>query len=186
MILYLQLLLIGLTGPYFDQSTENIDSSKDQEMVEQEVVNWADRVFVHHTDYKFDYFKAHYTDDYFIQSMRIETYDEKIAELENRKDKGNYHGSEERYQADHQKLTDALDTAKVLIDKIDRVTHFESHFWTNIQTNDGMTVYYKLIVKLDNDYNVIEALENSSIGKKNTDTRIAYKKDVLGSRVIEK
>ena len=61
------------------------------------------------------------------------------------------------------------------------------HFWSNIQTQDGIRVYYELNMKLNNDYEVIEAIENSSIGKKNQDSRIAYKpRNTVFVEVIEK
>ena len=128
-----------------------------------------------HSNYKFEQFKAFYTDDFFIHTARIEIYDDKITAIKDKKAKGEYTGSEENYFADINKLTRAVEKSKAIIKTIDRVTHYQIHFWTNIQTKDGITVYYELNMKLDNGYKVIEAFENSSIGKINADSNIAYK-----------
>lgn len=164
----------------------DIDSSADQIKVESAVVNWANASFISHSNYKFEHFKAFYTDDYFIQTMRIEMYEEKIKSLKQKKANGTYNGSDENYNADLNKLTGAVEKAKATINNIDRVTHYQTHFWTNIQTKDGITVYYELNIKLNNDYQVIEALENSSIGKKNSDSKIAYKSGNSQVTVVEK
>ncbi|NOQ73751.1 MAG: hypothetical protein GQ574_17215 [Crocinitomix sp.] len=164
----------------------DIDSSEDEAKVETAVVNWANSSFLSHSNYKFEQFKAFYTDDYFIQTARIELYGDKITALKEKKANGEYTGSEETYFADINKLTRAVEKSKAIIKTIDRVTHYQIHFWTNIQTRDGITVYYELNMKLDNDYKVIESLENSSIGKKNDASKIAYKAGNSEVLVIEK
>lgn len=179
------LLLIQLS--FFNPGIPtDMDSSDDKVMVEDAVVAWANQIFINHSSYKFDYFKAFYTDEYFIQTMRLELYSEKIADLKEKKANGTYNGSQEKYDTDINKLSGALETANTSIDTMDRVTHYQTHFWTNIQTKDGITVYYELDIKLNNNYQVVEALENSSIGKKNGDSKIAYKSDSTHVMVIEK
>lgn len=176
-------VLINTSAP---SPANEIDSSADQVKVEEAVVNWANSAFIKHLDYKFEHFKAHYTDDYFIQTMRLETYNDKIETLKSKKEAGEYHGTDEQYENDLRKLSNALKRAEETISHIDKVSHYETHFWTNIQTKDGITVYYELIVKLDNDYKVTEAKENSSIGKKSAETKIAYQKDTTVVKVTEK
>ncbi|MFT5822769.1 MAG: hypothetical protein ACI8ZM_004026 [Crocinitomix sp.] len=164
----------------------DIDSSEDETKVQTAVVSWADNSFLSHSNYKFEHFKAFYTDNYFIQTKRIELYEEKSAELKQKKASGMYTGSEENYSADLNKFKRAVEKSKAIVKTIDRVTYYQIHFWTNIQTKDGITVYYEIIVKLDNDYEVIEAIENSSIGKKNEDSKIAYKAGNSQVSVTEK
>lgn len=183
-LLHLITLVLLNTAPL--APTDDIDSSQDQIKVEQAVVEWANATFIKHENYKFEHFKAFYTDEYFIQTSRIEMYNDKIESLKTKKENGEYHGSDEQFNADVQKLTDAIKKAEDISKKIDRVTHYETHFWTNIQTKDGITVYYELIVKLNNDYTVVEAVENSSIGKKGPDSKIAYKKESGTLLVLEK
>lgn len=164
----------------------NLDSSQDQQIVEKAVISWADSLFVQHENYKFDHFNAFYTDDYFIQTTRLETYEQKIADLEHKKETGNYTGTEESYQDNLKKLRDALLHAKETIGKIDRVTHYQIHFWSNIKTRDGITVYYELILTLNNNYEITAAIENSAIGKKNSESKIAYKNPTGLVKVVEK
>ena len=182
-ILYLIAFTL-LSGPSAPQN--EIDSSADQPKVEQAVVNWANTTFKRHQDYKFEHFKAFYTDEYFIQTMRLELYAEKIAALEKKKANGEYTGSDEVFNADVQKLKGAMDKAKATIEKIDPVEYFQIHFWSNILTKDGITVYYELILKLDGNYAVTEAMENSSIGKKGVESKIAYNKGITTTLVTEK
>lgn len=164
----------------------DMDSAQDQQIVEKAVVSWADSLFVQHQNYKFDHFNAFYTDDYFIQTTRLETYEQKIADLEQKKEAGTYNGTEESYQDNLKKLKDALNHAKKTIGKIDRVSHYQIHFWSNIKTRDGITVYYELILTLNNDYEITAAIENSSIGKKNNESKIAYKAPTNLIKVMEK
>ncbi len=165
----------------------DIDSSADKVAVEDAVVTWADQTFLNHSNYKFEHFKAFYTDDYFIQTMRIELYEEKIDALQLKKANGTYKGTDENFNADITKLSGAIEQAKATINTMVRVSYFQIHFWSNIQTQDGIRVYYELNMKLNNDYEVIEAIENSSIGKKNQDSRIAYKpRNTVFVEVIEK
>lgn len=164
----------------------DIDSSEDEMKVKTSVVDWANSSFLSHSSYKFEHFKAFYTDDYFIQTKRIELYEEKAEELKEKKANGTYTGSDENYSTDLNKFNRAVQKSKAIVKTIDRVTHYHIHFWTNIQTKDGITVYYELNMKLDNDYTVTEALENSSIGKINEDTKIAYKSGNSQVAVVEK
>lgn len=178
----LTVLNLGLSYPQQD-----IDSSEDQKKVEKLVVEWADASFVKHENYKFEHFKAFYTDEYFIHTMRIEMYEEKITDLKKRKETGSYSGTEEQYKEELGQLEGALKKAMDAdASGIKKVTHYQVHFWSNIQTVDGITVYYELIVKLDNDYQITEAIENSSIGKKSSETKIVYKKGVETVQVSEK
>ncbi len=183
MNLFLQLVsFIYLLAP----PQQEINSTIDEEKVKTSVITWADSTFQMHQNYKFEHFKAFYTDEYFIQSMRLGLYQDKIDALEQKKKNGTYTGSQEKYNEELKKSKDALNNAKKDIEKkVDRVTHYQIHFWSNIQMNDGITVYYELILKLDNDYKVTEANENSSIGKTGK-SKISYHKEDQLIKVIEK
>lgn len=157
-----------------------IDSSEDEKKAKVAVLNWADSVFYMHREYKFDHFKAIYSDDYFIASMRAEAYEQRVKDLEKEKQAGRYKKSEDEYQKEHKELNDAFLKIKNEKDNfVERIDYILIHFWSNIQTNDGITVYYEHIIKLNNNFQVIEATVNSAIGKKSDQTQILYKKDVL-------
>jgi hypothetical protein len=178
-------LLIQLCLSNLGTQTD-IDSFEDEAKVKNSVLHWADNSFLSHSEYKFEHFKAFYTDDYFIHTKRIELYEEKTEQLKDKKENGTYNGSDEDYFSDLNKFKRATEKSKAIVKTIDRVTHYHIHLWTNIQTKDGITVYYEINLKLDNDYAVIEALENSSIGKINADTKIAYKVGNSEVPVLEK
>ena len=157
-----------------------------QDSVQIAVINWADEVFHHHESYKFEQFRIEYTDDYFIQTSRVELYEEKVAEMKAAKANGTYTGSETQYEKDLARFEAAISDAKEKCKTIDPVDHYSIHFWSNIMTDDGITVYYELIIRLDSHYIVESVAENSSIGKKNSDSKITYKKSCTGIRVVEK
>lgn len=147
----------------------------DQEQTQASILSWADSTFTNHSNYKFDGLRVFETDEYEIQSMRLELYQEKINALKDAKEKGTYSGTDESYENDLTKLTAKLTQTNEIISTLQRVDYYETHFWTNIQTTDGITVYYELIIKQNHVFKVIEAIENSSIGKKVDGSKIAYK-----------
>lgn len=167
-------LFTAMSG--FSQDQE-IDSSEDEARVKKAVVRWADSVFYMHKEYKFEQFHAFYTEEYFIQVMRSRMYKERLDDLEKSKSIGRYKKSDAEYEKEHSELKASYTKIQEGADNFEyRVSHFEIHFWSNIQTNDGITVYYEHIVQLDNDYRVIDATINSSIGAKSDKTEILYKK----------
>lgn len=158
---------------------DEIDSSQDKIKVEKAVVQWADSVFYKHSEYKFDHFRAEYSEGYYIAVMRSRAYKERVTDLEADKAAGRYKGTEEAYQKELQTLKDAYTKAQTDADNyVLRADSYTIHFWSNIQTTDGITVYYEHIVTLDNSYRVTAAVVNSAIGKKDENTQILYKKDV--------
>lgn len=176
------LLFVLMSVLSYGQEQE-IDSSEDEKKVEKAVIQWADTTFLSHSEYKFEKFHAFYTEEYFISVMRSRMYKQRVDDLISDKAKGRYKKSDEEYSKElkelelaHQKIQTEADNFKF------RVSHYQISFWSNIQTNDGITVYYEHIVKLDNDYKVTEAVINSSIGKKSDKTEILYAKDVNGGK----
>jgi hypothetical protein len=162
---------------------QDIDSSEDEVKVKKGVVAWADSVFFEHSEYKFDHFKAFYTEEYFIAVMRARMYKERADDLQKDKEAGRYKKSDEEFEKEHKQMEEAAIKIQKEVDEfVFRVTHYQVHFWSNIKTNDGITVYYEHIVKLDNNYQVTDAEIHSAIGKKSEQTQILYKKDVKGSQ----
>lgn len=174
----LLLLFIGLfTAIGSIAQDQEIDSSEDEAKVKKAVVRWADSVFYMHKEYKFEQFHAFYTEEYFIQVMRARMYKERLTDLEKSKKIGRYKKSDAEYDKEHKEMSESYKKIQTGADNFEfRVSHFEIHFWSNIQTNDGITVYYEHIVQLDNGYQVIDATINSSIGAKSDKTEITYKK----------
>lgn len=179
------LLLISIYS--INPQTNNLNADlTEQESVENAVTAWASTNFIYHEGEKFEQFRPFYTEEYSIQELRIEAYTEKIALVKEKKQAGTYTGSEDDYAKEIKKLEDALTHANELLLQAQRIDYFQIHYWTNIQTDDGITVYYELILKLNQNYEIIEALENSSIGKKSAASKIAYKPTTDLIKVIEK
>jgi hypothetical protein len=174
-------ITIGILSASSPGPTQDIDSSEDEIKVKAAVVKWADATFYSHTEYKFEHFKAIYTDDYFIAVMRADMYKKRLVTLEKQKSSGSYKKSDTEYENEYSALKDNYVKAQTEADNFtQRAEYYRVHFWSNIQTNDGITVYYEHIMKVDNAYNVIEATENSAIGKKSSATKILYNKDIRG------
>lgn len=180
------MLLLLLFASLFSAPTQVQEEEIEQTNVEKATVMWADTTFAQHENYKFSYFKAFHTDEYLIHEMRINLYEEKINALDDLKAHGNYSGSEEDYLAKRKVLVEALENAKKTPEHLERISYYTTNFWTNIKTKDGITVYYELIIKLDHNYQVIEAKENSSIGKKMGKSKILYASTPNLIKVIEK
>lgn len=179
---YALTLITLFSSTSFSQDQE-IDPTEDSIKVAAAVVQWADDTFYSHSEYKFDHFHAFYTEEFFIATMRSRMYKERLDLLEQKKKTGRYQKSDDEYAKEHEEMESAYLRVQSELDSMyNRVTHYEIHFWSNIQTNDGITVYYEHIVKLDNDYKVTEAVINSAIGKKSDKTEILYKKDVKSEK----
>jgi hypothetical protein len=163
------------------EPVQDIDSSEDEKKVMAAVVAWADSVFYQHTEYKFEHFRAEYTDEYYIMVMRANMYKKRVDDLEKKKAAGLYTKTEPEYTKELSDLKTAWSGAQKEADNFpQRASYYRVHFWSNIFTNDGITVYYEHIMRVDNDYRIVEAVENSAIGKKSAETKILYKKDVKG------
>jgi len=173
------LILPFMVGAVTPGPNDDIDSSEDRIKVEKAVVAWADSTFYMHVNYKFENFRAEYSESYFIAVMRAKAYKERLTELEKQKQTGRYKGSQEDYEKEHKELKATYEKIQNEADTHPmRADYYLIHFWTNIQTTDGITVYYEHILKLNNAYQVIEAKINSAIGKKDENTMPLYKKDV--------
>ena len=135
--------------------------------------------FYMHKEWKFEHFHAFYTEEYEIGYLRSNAYKDRIVELEKEKENGQFKGSDDEYEKEHKHLQEQYEKIKGDFENItNRATHYKISFWSNIQTNDGITVYYEHIVTLNNSYQVTDAEINSAIGKKSDKTEIVYKKGV--------
>jgi len=180
-------LLLGLSiqTKSLSQNIES-DTITEQLHVEMAVTNWANDTFIKHENYLFKGFTVQFTDDYTIQAMRIELYEEKISILTSDKEGGTYPGTDENFQTELRALEGSIQKVKNILATIERVDHYEIQFWSNIQCMDGITVYYELLMKIDSNFTILEAVENSSIGKRVEGSKIAYQKKENQIRVIEK
>ncbi len=166
--------------------TDELDTISAQTQVELAVVDWANTTFIQHQNYLFKGYQVYFTDEYTIQAMRITFYEEKISNLKFDKESGTYEGTIEDFQSEIKTYEDAIQKVKNILLNIQKVDHYEIQFWSNIQCMDGITVYYELLIKIDSNMNILEAIENSSIGKKVAGSKIAYQPGEHPIRVLEK
>lgn len=161
------------------QNPNAIDSSKDEVIVKENVLAWADSIFYFHEEYRFEQFHAFYTEEFQIAILRAQMYNDKLLNLEKLKKKGYYKKSDEEYEKEHSELVAKTKELENIANNFEnKADYYEILFWSNIKTNHGITVYYSHSVKLNNDYQVISAEIKSEIGKKNDKTVILYAKDV--------
>tara|TARA_B100000809_G_C14986998_1_gene476594 strand:- start:77 stop:646 length:570 start_codon:yes stop_codon:yes gene_type:complete len=161
------------------QKPNVIDSTKDEGIVKQNVLKWADSVFYFHEEYRFEQFHAFYTEEYQIALLRSEMYGDKLVNLEKLKSKGFYKKTDAEYEKEHSDLVLKNKGLKNTADNFEnKAEYYEILFWSNIKTNHGITVYYSHSVKLNDGYQVTSAKIKSAIGKKNDKTEILYSKDI--------
>lgn len=150
----------------------------DKEAVEKSVIAWADSTFYFHEEYRLEQYHAEYTDDYQIAKLRLEMYQGRQKNLEKIKQKGFYKKTEEEYTKEHDLLVNKnLELKSIIANFKNKAKFYQILFWSNIKTNQGPTVYYSHLVKLDNNFKVTSAIIKSEIGKKNDKTKILYTKD---------
>jgi len=172
--LFIGLLILTSITTLSVKPTEN-----DLIKTKKSVLIWADSTFYHHEEYRFEQFHATYTDLYQMAILRLELYQGKLLNLEKLKRKGFYKKTDSEYDKEHTALVTKNEGLKNTIDNFkNKAESYQILFWSNIKTNQGPTVYYSHLIKLDNNYTVISAEIKSEIGKKNSNTKILYAKDV--------
>lgn len=151
----------------------------DKKRVEEAVIRWADSTFYQHEEYRFEQYHADYTELYQIALLRLEMYQGKQVHLEKTKQKGYYKKSDLEYKNEHSGLVKKNADLKTTIKNFKlKANSYQVLFWSNIKTNQGPTVYYSHLIKLNNDFKVISAEIKSQIGKKNNATAPLYKRDI--------
>ena len=155
--------------------SEEQQIEKDERVVRDKVLEWADSVFYFHEDYRFENFHAHYTDEFYIVMLRSDQYKKKIERLELAKKKKTYQGSDENYETELLGLKMKYKKFQVIVDSFtSRIKYVEILFWSNIKTKHGYSVYYAHRFKLSNDYFVMAAIIKSSIGNRSDENKIIY------------
>lgn len=155
--------------------TESQQIKKDERVVQEKVVEWADSVFYFHEDYRFENFHAHYTDEFYIVMLRSDQYKKKIEDLELTKKNKTYTGSDAQYQTELTELKKKYKRFQIIVDSfVLKVKYFEILFWSNIKTKHGYPVYYAHRFKLSNDFFIMAAIIKSSIGNRSADNKIIY------------
>ncbi len=182
------LLLFTLTSLLSIPAISQEEKTSPEELkVREAIVNWADETFYSHSDYRFENYHVFWTEEYEISMMRTEAYAEMLGDLEKDKKAGKYNGTDEEYDTEYGELKEKYDGIVESGNNItNKADYYQISFWSNIQTNDGITVYYELVVKVSDAFIVTSATINSSIGTKSESTEIIYKKGADQSIVKKK
>lgn len=169
------LLLIGLPFITWAQSSANNDKDIDQERVEKAVLNWADSTFKEYNEPRFEKYRANYTDEYLIASMRVRSIDRRISELRKEYTMGSYAGTEEEFTSAIEDLKKRRKEAEANNEDFHpKVTNYVISFWANIRLDSGILNYVEHKLILNDNYEVIKATIKSNIGD-NQNAKIVYR-----------
>lgn len=151
------------------------DRDPDEVKVEAAVIKWADTTFKEYNEPRFEKYRANYTDEYLIASMRTKGIDDRISELEKQHDSGKYKGSEQDFNNTIEELNSRNKEAKKnMKDFHPKVTNYTINFWANIKLDSGILNYVNHKIILDDNYKVIKTKVIGNIGE-NENAKILYK-----------
>lgn len=170
------LLLIGVLGTALGQGSGNHRKKDlDQERVESAVIEWADSTFKEYNEPRFEKYRANYTDEYLIASMRIKSIDRRISELRKEYTMGSYSGTEQEFTDAIQDLKKRRkEAASQNQDFHPKVTNYVITFWANIRLDSGILNYVQHKMILDDNYQVVKAKIVGNIGD-NENAKIVYR-----------
>jgi hypothetical protein len=171
LLLLLTILLIAKNG--FTQKNDNVDA--DQQIVEQSVIKWADSTFKEYNEPRFEKYRANYTDEYLMASLRAKGIEDRISEIRKLYSSGKYKGSEKEFTATMEDLKSRRDEAQQNMKNFHpKVTNYVINFWANILLDSGVLNYVNHKVILDDNYQVIKTTIVGNIGD-NENAKIAYR-----------
>ena len=169
------LFLLGFTCLSLSQSSDRKEKDIDQERVEAAVIKWADSTFKEYNEPRFEKYRANYTDEYLIASMRVKSINRRISELRKEYTMGTYSGSEQEFTDTMEDLKKRKKEAQANNqDFHPKVTNYVISFWANILLDSGVLNYVQHKLILDDDYNVIRTSIIGSIGD-NSNAKIVYR-----------
>lgn len=155
---------------------QNDDAAKaDQEKVQKAVINWADTTFKEYNEPRFEKFRANYTDEYLMASMRKKGIDDRISEIRKQYSSGKYKGTEKEFTATMNDLKARKKEASENMENFHpKVTNYVINFWANIMLDSGILNYVNHKIILDDNYQVIKTKIVGNIGE-NENAKIKYK-----------
>jgi hypothetical protein len=137
----------------------------DEERVQQAVITWADSTFFSYDEPRFEQFVPHYTDEYRMASMRVESIEKSIARLKNTKEKGTYRGTDQEFENTLKELEMRKTEAEANNqDFRPKVTHYSIVFWANIKLDSGIYNYVRHDVELNDSFRVTKSMISGNIG----------------------
>ncbi|MGM0479014.1 MAG: hypothetical protein ACQERC_07300 [Bacteroidota bacterium] len=157
------------------QSVPDASEKKDQEKVESAIIAWADTTFKDYNEPRFEKFRANYTDEYLIASMRVKSIDRRMSKLRKEYTMDKYKGTEKEFTKAMEDLKKRRKEAEAKNEDFrPKVTNYTIHFWANIKLDSGVHNYVEHKMVLNDDYKVVKSSIVGSIGD-NEDANILYR-----------
>lgn len=152
-------------------SEEDVDKSK----VEESVISWADSTFKEYDEPRFEKYRANYTDEYLMASLRAKGIDDRISELRKQYTSGKYAGTEKEFTDTMEDLKSRRKEAESNMENFHpKVTNYVINFWANILLDSGVMNYVNHKIILDDNYKVIKTKIVGNIGD-NANAKIVYR-----------
>ncbi len=167
---YLFLLLLSIS-----LSTQAQDEAEIKSKAEKAILSWAEKTFNHFEGSRFENFHLSPSPEYYAMSVLREEYVTFKEEIVYNFNEGTSDRTEEEVKEDTSSINKKIEELDQMLAMIDPpFDHIEYFWWSNIQTDNGLTVYYQHQIKLDPDYKVISYRESSAVGKPDN-VEIIYK-----------
>ena len=174
--LALLLLLPTLFLSHLNFAQNNVKDDADETKVQQSIIKWADSTFKEYNEPRFEKYRANYTDEYLMASLRAKGIDDRISEIRKQYTSGKYKGTEKEFTATMEDLKKRRKEADQNMENFHpKVTNYVINFWANILLDSGILNYVNHKVILDDNYQVIKTVIVGNIGD-NENAKIAYKK----------
>jgi hypothetical protein len=170
------LLLIIFTWSSSAQiKSSTVSKDENQQKVEKAVLSWADSTFKEYNEPRFEKYRANYTDEYLIASMRVQSIDRSISDIRKQYTMGRYPGSEQEFTNTMEDLKDRREEAEENNkDFHPKVTSYIITFWANIRLDSGILNYIEHKIILNDNYEVIKSKIVGSIGD-NENAKVVYR-----------
>lgn len=171
LLLLLPCLLTSLIN--FAQKSDEPDA--DQTKVQESIIEWADSTFKEYNEPRFEKYRANYTDEYLMASLRARGIDDRISQIRKLYTSGKYKGTEKEFTATMEDLKSRRKEAEKNMENFHpKVTNYVINFWANILLDSGILNYVNHKVILDDNYQVIKTVIVGNIGD-NENAKIAYR-----------
>jgi hypothetical protein len=173
LVLMLLLPIIFNSHTIIAQQDEKRD--EDQIKVGKSIINWADSTFKKYNEPRFEKYRANFTDEYLMASLRAGGIDDRISELRKQYTSGKYTGSETEFTNIMEDLKSRRKEAEKNMQNFHpKVTNYVISFWANILLDSGVLNYVNHKIILDDNYRVIKTKIVGNIGD-NENAKIAYR-----------
>lgn len=172
-------LLLLIITPFFimhgiTQSAPGSSKNKDQKKVESAIIAWADTTFKDYNEPRFEKFRANYTDEYLIASMRVKSIERRMSKLRKEYTMDKYKGTEREFTRTMEDLKKRRKEAEAKNENFrPKVTNYTIHFWANIKLDSGIHNYVEHKIVLNDGYQVVKSSVVGSIGD-SKDANILY------------